>query len=277
MFRLAVMSSVCPDWDLEAIIAAMHRHGYQGLEPRVEWGHACGIEAELGPSRRREVRARLEGEGLVLSCLATGARLAAPDPGERARHVEELRRYIDLAGDLGCPFVRTFGGPRARDRELEAVVEYAAQGYRPLLAQAGDRGVTLLLETHDDWSAAAPVRAVVERVDHPRLRVLWDLMHPQRMLEKPAETFLAIGSYTAYLHGHDGVYDPSGRMQIAPLGQGVIDHAGPLRLLSEAGFDGYFSVEVIHRRGQPHDAEGVMRQYAEGFRELVAGLWPCTE
>ncbi|MBI2505978.1 MAG: sugar phosphate isomerase/epimerase [Candidatus Latescibacteria bacterium] len=271
MFKLAAMSSVCPDWNLEETIAAMRRHGYQGLEPRVEWDHACGIEADLGPARRREVRARLKEEGLELACIATGARLAAPDPQERARHLEDLKRYIDLAGDLGCSWVRTFGGPRARDQELAAVVEYVAEGYRQVLAQAKGRGVTLLLETHDDWSCAAPVRAVVEEVNHPQLRVLWDFMHPQRMLERPAETFQVIGPYTAYLHGHDGAY-VEGRMQIVALGQGVIDHAGPLRLLASAGFEGYFSVEVIHQRGQPHDAEGVMRQYAEKFRELVAGL-----
>ncbi len=268
MFRLALMSSVCPDWGLEEIIPAMLRHGYQGLEPRVEWGHACGIGVQMSPADRREVRARLEGEGLVISCIATGARLAAPDPGERAKHVEDLRKYIDLAGDLGCSWVRTFGGPRARDQELAEAVEYIAEGYRPLLAQAEARGVTLLLETHDDWSCAAPVRAVVERVAHPRLRVLWDFMHPQRMMEKPAETFLAIGAFTEYLHAHDGAYDEQGRMQIVALGQGVIDHAGPLRLLAAAGYEGYLSVEVIHQRGKSHDAEGVMRQYAEGLARL---------
>ena len=52
----------------------------------------------------------------------------------------------------------------------------------------------------------------------------------------------------------------------------VIDHAGPLRLLAEAGFAGYFSVEVIHQRQKPHDAEGVMQQYAEGFREITARM-----
>ncbi|MSR82444.1 MAG: sugar phosphate isomerase/epimerase [Candidatus Latescibacteria bacterium] len=271
MFNLAVMTSVCPDLGLEEIIALMRRHGYQGLEPRVEWGHACGIEVQLSPARRQEVRARLEGEGLAVSCIATGARLAAPDPGERAGHVASLMGYIDLAGDLGCPWVRTFGGPRARDQELAGVVEYVAEGYQPLLAQAQARGVTLLLETHDDWSCAAPVRAVVEKVAHARLRVLWDFMHPQRMMEKPAETFQTIGPLTEYLHGHDGVY-AEGRMQIVGLGQGVIDHAGPLRLLAGAGFAGYFSVEVIHQRQKPHDAEGVMRQYAGAFRELMAGL-----
>ena len=44
MTRLATMTSVCPDWTLDQVVAGMQRHGYTGLEPRVEWGHACGLE-----------------------------------------------------------------------------------------------------------------------------------------------------------------------------------------------------------------------------------------
>ena len=49
MIKLATMSSACPDWTLDEVVAGMKRHGYQGFEPRVEWDHACGIEAELAP------------------------------------------------------------------------------------------------------------------------------------------------------------------------------------------------------------------------------------
>ena len=59
MIELATMSSVCPDWNLDEVIAGMKRHGYRGLEPRVEWGHACGIEADLTAEERREIGARM--------------------------------------------------------------------------------------------------------------------------------------------------------------------------------------------------------------------------
>jgi hypothetical protein len=42
--KIATMTSVCPDWTLDEIIAGMLRHGYTGLEARVEWQHASGIE-----------------------------------------------------------------------------------------------------------------------------------------------------------------------------------------------------------------------------------------
>ena len=78
---------------------------------------------------RRDVEQRLAGEGLEICCIATGVRMAAPDPQERARHVEDLMRYIDLAGDLDCPRLRTFGGQRDRDKEWQAVVDYVVDGH----------------------------------------------------------------------------------------------------------------------------------------------------
>jgi sugar phosphate isomerase/epimerase len=269
VIRLAAMSSVFPEWTLDQAVAGLKRHGYQGLEPRAEWGHALGLELAMGPSARRQACRRFADEGLRICCLATGVRVAEPDGGRRARHLKDLRGYLDLAADLGCPLVRTFGGPRNREQEWQAVVEYVADGYRQVLDQAFERGVTVLLETHDDWCCAAPVRAVIERVGHSCLAALWDLMHPQRMLEKAAETFRAIGPHTRHVHVHDGHYQ-DGRMQLTALGTGVIDHAEPVRLLGAAGYDGFYSVEMIHQAGSPHDADGVLRLYGEGLRRLAA-------
>ena len=270
MIRLATMSSVCPDWSLDQIVEGMKRHGYQGLEPRVEWGHACGIEATLSAEERRHVKERMEGEGLAICCVATGARMALPESRERASQVEDLRKYIDLAADLGSRYVRTFGGQRDQDKPLNMVVDYVAEGYLEVVDRAADRGVTVLMETHDDWCCSAPVRAVIERVDHANLQVLWDFMHPQRMMEVPEETFLAIGMLTRHTHAHDGDYDEAGRMLVGALGEGIIDHDMPLNLLKRGGYNGYFSVEVIHAVGSDHDADGVLRQYAQEFRRLTA-------
>jgi sugar phosphate isomerase/epimerase len=265
MMKLATMTSVCPDWSLDEVIAGMKKHGYTGLEPRVGWGHKSGIEKELSADGRAAVRRRFADEGLEICCIASGARLATPDEGERAGHIEDLRRYVELAADLGCPYIRTFGGPRDRDAPWHDVVDYTAGGYRQVVDEAQSAGVTLLMETHDDWCTSAPVRAVIEQVNHPHLRVLWDFMHTQRMMEAPAESFQVLGSLTRHTHAHDGSY-ADGRMQVSgTLGDGIIDHATPVQLLEREGFDGYFSVEVIHKPGSEHDADAVLASYAAGF------------
>ena len=270
MIKLGTMTSVSPDWTMDEVIAGMKRHGYQGLEPRVEWKHKAGIEADLSQSQRQEIRDRFAAEGLDICCIATSVRMAEPDPKKRQKQIKDLHTYIDLAGDLGCPMVRTFGGSRARNMELLGVVAYVAEGYRAVLTHGEERGVTVLMETHDDWSCSNRVRAVVEGVDHPRLRALWDIMHPARLLERPEETFEIISRYTAHVHVHDGAYsEDEGRISVCALGEGAIDHRTPIRMLQEAGFDGYVSVEVIHGPGSEHDADGVMGQYADALRGFL--------
>ena len=271
--HLATMTSVCPDWTLDEIVAAMKRHGYRGLEPRVEWDHAAGIEASLTAAERRAARDRLADEGLAFCCVATGVKMATADERQRASQIEDLRRYVELAGDLGAPYVRTFGGEHAdadhAERDLLLVVDYVADGYRAVMDEAAARSVTVLMETHDRWSASAPVRAVVERVGHERCGVLWDLLHPMRLLERPEVTFQNLQGLVRHLHVHDYDYGPDGSSRTVPLGAGRYDHGPPLRLLEEAGFDGYCSVEVIHGRGSAHDADAVLGQYAGKLREYL--------
>ena len=264
--KLAAMTSVFPDWDLEKIIDAMQRHGYVGLEPRVGWGHGAGIEPELGPAERDAVRKKLEDAGLAVCCIATGAKLASPDPAAVEASQAEARQGIDLAADVGAPVVRTFGGPRG-DGPLNAILHRTAEAYRPLADAAAERGVTVTIETHDDWCVSAQVRALVERIDHPNVRALWDLRHPQRFFERPTESFANLGPITAHVQWSNGAYpDEQSPLQDTRYEDGVLDLATPLRLLRDAGYDGYVSLEIIHKKGTDYDAEGILASYARGFR-----------
>jgi sugar phosphate isomerase/epimerase len=101
--------------------------------------------------------------------------------------------------------------------------------------------------------------------------VLWDFMHPQRFCEKVECTFGHVGHLTRHIHAHDARYvENNRRTEVCDLGKGVFDHATPLRLLEQAGFEGLFSVEVIHKPGSDHDADAVMAQYAQAFAEIMS-------
>lgn len=269
MIKLATMSSVCPDWTIDETIAAMKKYGYAGYEPRPEWGHKAGVELTLSAEARSALKLRFAGEGLSICSIATGVRFAMEDAAERAKQAEILRKYIDLAADLGCPHVRTFGGA-APDVEPTRIVKYMAETIRPVLAQAQARGVTVLLETHDDWCNAVWVRALIREVNHPHYQALWDIMHTQRFFETPAESFEILKPHIRHLHVHDGrlVGEPL-KLETVALGEGTIDHAGPLKLLKQAGFDGFASLEVIHKVGDGGKADGVLKQYADGLKKLL--------
>ncbi len=274
MIKLSTMTSVSPDWSLDEIVAGMKRHGYDGLEPRTGWRHKAGIELDTPASERTSIKARLADEGLVFSCIATGAKFAVPNARELLDSIQETRKAIDLAADLGAPIIRTFGGSRGAG-ELHWIVKRTADAYREVVDYAAQRRVTILMETHDEWCVSAQVRAVVEEVDHPNLRVLWDIMHPQRFCERPEETMANIGELTAHLHAHDGVYDKPGERvsTLGTIGEGIFDHATPLKLLSEIGFDGFFSLEIINSPGSDHDPDAVLKACGEAFRHIVGELY----
>ncbi len=270
MVKLSTMTSVTPDWTLDQIIEGMKKYGYIGLEPRAGWGHAAGLELDTSAADRDSARSKLEAAGLAVSCIATGARFATEDSAELDGTIDETNKAIDLAADLGSVCVRTFGGARGKG-ELKGIINRTAEAYKRVVDHAQERGVTVLMETHDEWCNSAQVRAVIETVNHPNLAILWDVMHTQRMGERSEETMQVIGDLTKHLHAHDGRYHDGGtKLETVGLGEGELDHATPVKLLNDAGFDGYFSVEVIHKPGSDHDADGVMKQYGEGFRELLS-------
>ncbi len=268
MIQLAAMSSLCPDWSRQEVVAGLKRHGYSGFEPRIQWDHACNIEVDLPNSERTEVKELFAGEGLSICCIASGARMAAPEATQRAAHVEDLRRCIDLAADLDSGLVRVFGGPRDRDAQLNELVNYTADGFAQVTEQAASSGVTLLMETHDDWCASAEVRAVIDQVNHPNLAVLWDFMHTQRAREQTQDSFQALGELTRHTHIHDGD-EAGGSLNIGALGEGVFDNFTPARLLEEIGYSGFYSVEVIFARGSEHNSDAVLAQHAQVFREAI--------
>ena len=269
MVGLSVMTSVCPNMTLDETIAAMKRTGYSALEPRVEWKHDQKIESDLSPEARRDLKARFDEEGLAFSCIATSIKMADPDPEAHEKAIRDTHTYIDLAADLGCPYIRTFGGTKVTSGQVRGQMRFTAESYRQCLSHARERGVVVLLETHDYFSNSSFTRDVVERVDDPNLQVLWDFMHPQRFCESIDQTFRNIGKYTRHIHAHDANFTEDETKTIpSDLGAGVFDHATPLQLLSVIGFEGYFSVEVIHAKDSEHDAEGVMQQYAEAFGRM---------
>src|SRR6476646_7554368 len=98
----------CPAWSLERVAQAASEYGYDGVELRL-------LDGELiSPTLLRANQGRLvslfgPGKPVVVG-LGTSVRFTSGDPNERAAQVAELRAFIAIAGDLGIPLVRIFGG-----------------------------------------------------------------------------------------------------------------------------------------------------------------------
>jgi len=242
--KYSFMSFSCPELALAEIMAVAARFGYDGIELRLDAGHKHGVEASASATGREEIREKVAGNKIPVCCLATSCRFASPE--HPRRNVSDALQRIDLAGDIGVPRIRVFGGAFPEDVSREDAIVLAANSLRSIAERAHDRGVIVCMETHDAWCDPGHVAEVMRRVDHPSIGVNWDIMHPVRAGHATiAESFDALRPWVRHVHFHDGV-DKDGELRMVPVGLGKIDHRTAVRLLKDARYDGYLSGEWIN-------------------------------
>jgi len=247
--KYSFMSFSCPQLSLDEMLALAKRLGYDGVEPRVVSKHAHGIETDIDAAARDDIKRRVADSGVPLCCIATSCKYA--DPTTAREMVEETRQSIDLAGDVGAPRLRVFGGVIPEGVSREQAIEGVAECLRSVADQARDRGVTVCMETHDHWCDPAHMADVMKRVNHPAIAVNWDIMHPVRVADKTMdEAFDTLKPWIRHVHFHDGLKKEDGG-GLTPIGEGIVDHRSAVQLLKSASYDGYLSGEWIN--WEPYD------------------------
>jgi sugar phosphate isomerase/epimerase len=245
--KYAFMSFSTPELTLAEMVRVAEQYGYDGIEPRLDAGHAHGIEASITSEERAAIRRLFADTEIGLACLATSLRYA--DPDQTKDMLRQTRERIDLAADVGAPALRVFGGRIPEGVSRQRAIELLVESLSSVAAYGAERGVTLCMETHDDWCDPLHVAAVVGQVNHPAIAVNWDVMHPVRTgYTTMDEAFETLKPWIRHLHVHDGVGGES--LELVPIGQGDYDHRRVIELLMSLDFEGYISGEWID--WEPH-------------------------
>ncbi|MED7954536.1 sugar phosphate isomerase/epimerase family protein [Kitasatospora sp. NPDC058406] len=217
--RLALSTLGTPGLSPADSVGLARRFGLDGLELRLH--PDTGVHAGLGAAERAAVVRTLG--TLTPFCLSGYVRIC--EPGDDGPVIEALRADLRLARDLGADFVRVFPG----GGDLDA-------GARRLSAVA-DEGPRVLVETHDALPTGAAVAALLARAPHAG--AIWDLLHPWRHGEEPAETLRRLGDRLACVQIKDAA--SAGDTTPVPLGEGFVPLAAARGLLD--GFGGWVSLE----------------------------------
>ena len=237
------MSFSCPEASLREALELATKFGYGGFEPRVESNHAHKIELELSKAEREEVAALSQELGVEICCLALGSTFVDPDTA--GAQVDKTQRYLDLAVDLGVTRLRVFGGKIPEGVSREQGTDLLVESLQKLAPEAGAKGVSICLETHDDWCNPDDVAEVMKGVNHPAVAVNWDIMHPVRAggssMQAAFDTLLP---WIKHVHVHDGLTTLES-LTMLPMGTGELDNKEAMSLLKGVGYDGYLSGEWI--------------------------------
>jgi len=241
--KYAFMTFTCPEFTLAEALDLARRTGYDGIEPRISAKHNHGIELDAPAAERKALAAQAADSGIALCCIATSCRYA--DPQLSRQMLDDTNRAIDLAADVGSPRIRVFGGKLGEGLSREAAIDLVAESLASVAEHAAQRGVTLCVETHDDWTDPAHLVAVLSKVNHPAVMANWDVMHPVRFSGVPmADAFETLKPWIRHLHFHDG--GPEGDAYVLkPVGAGEIDHETAVQCMRTLDVDAYFSGEWI--------------------------------
>ncbi|WP_406008807.1 sugar phosphate isomerase/epimerase [Streptomyces sp. NBC_00637] len=234
--KLAFSTLGVPGVPLSEVLRLAVAHGYHGVELRAHPEEP--VHPGLGPDERADVAAEFKAAGVEVLGLAGYPRVAAP--GDDGPVVEDIRRLVDLARDLGAPYVRVF--PGGEDEHADAI---AARRLGTAAEYAADLGVRILLETHDSHRTGADAIRVLGPVGHRQVGALWDVMHTWLGGEQPQETYAALSPYLGYVQ----VKDIASAEDTTPLalGAGVLPLAECVEVLTRHGWDGWLCWEYEQR------------------------------
>ena len=161
---------------------------------------------------------------------------------------ENAYRYVDLASAMGVKAVRIFAGenPKFFQDQLISDVEGIIRAIGKLCAYAREKDVEIWLENHSELSTGKLCKQVLDGVNMPNLKIIWDVLHSLEYKESLEETLAYIGGSIVHIHFKDGIppEDPTHAHYVqTDLGVGVMPFKAVVDKLSAIGYEGYYSLE----------------------------------
>ena len=240
-----IRQSVCypimkpEDMPCDALFAACSEIGYAAVEL---WGRGEDFDEVVDAASKHDLA--------VASMIGHGDAGGALNQREYHKAVEaDLRKSIDIAARCGIRGLICFSGNRQPDISDEDAIETTAEGLRRIAPYAEQKGVTLNLELlnskvdhagyqcdHTEWGVA-----VVERVNSPRVKLLYDIYHMQIMEGDIIRTIRDNIQWIGHFHtaGVPGRQDPDETQEL--------NYSAIAKAIAETGYDAYVGHEFSPR------------------------------
>ena len=242
--RLSFSTLGCPDWPFEKIVDFAVQNGYSGLEIR-------GIQRQMDLAKCKEFNSAenisatlrlMKDKGLRFVDLGSSAEMHHSDPAERQKQLDEARRFIQLAEQLNCPYVRVFPNKLSKE-DRSASIDTIIKGLKEAGNYANGTSAMVLMETHGDAVESAVLKQIMDAVNHPKVGLVWDVSNMWTVTkEPPAQVYSLLKNYIHHTHVKDAKLADNGP-QYKLMGKGEVPIFEAIDILHKDGYKGYYSFE----------------------------------
>lgn len=224
------------------LLAKLKAAGFDGVEIPVFGGT---------PDDYQPLRAELDKNGLkctTVTILTPETNAVSPDAAVRKKAVEWLKTVVDINHVLGAetvcgPYHSALGvfsgtGPTADEKKraadvLREVAEHAKQANLMLAIEYLNRFECYVLNT------AAGARELVEIVNHPHFRCMYDSFHAHIEEKDPATAIRTAAPVLAHVHISEN--------DRGTPGTGQVNWDATFNTLKQVGYDGWMVIEAFGR------------------------------
>lgn len=250
--------------ELFPILDKIKAAGYDGVEVPI---------GDEGDENYRKIGQRLKELGLdctsVTSVFEDG-NPASPDPKIRAKAVDQLKWRIDMGAELGSeviggPFHSAFAyfsGEPPREEERK----WSAETLRKAAEYAEGTGVILTPEALNRfecylYNTLADITTLIEAVDHPNLRMIYDTHHAHIEEKSQAGAIETYAPLIAHVHISENDRGTPGSGQVA--WEEVFEG------LQGINYDGWLTIEAFSRNNPEFASNiNVWRNYEPSLEEI---------
>ena len=267
--RLCLHTVTTKPWDIETAIDAYARAGVRGISV---WRDA--VEGR----DLKKLRRRMGDAGLAGVSYVRGGFFAHVDAAERQAAIEENRRIIREAAELGLPLIVLVCGadPQQSLEESRGQISEALTLLAPEAAQEGVRlGIEPLHPMYADTRSAVntleQANDIAATVNHPAVQVVIDVYHlwwdPKLYLEIARA---GVGNRLAAFHVCDWKVPTNDfLLDRGLMGEGCIRIPEIRHEVEAAGFNGYIEVEIFSTRYWEMDQQEFLDMIVSAYLESV--------
>ena len=234
----------CPAWTFSEVLQYASANRYDGIEIR-------GIKGDLdlpnnplfSASNIAQTKREIADSHRKIVNLGSSANMHFIDAKKRQSNLDDAKKYIELAHQLACPFIRVFPNDLPKDQDEKATVDTIIKSLIELGDFAKNSGVKVLLESHGKVIKSDMLLHIMQEANHANVGLVWDFFNMWSITkEPPAQMYDQLKKYIYHTHIKDAFLTEKGETYTL-LGEGNSPVKEALHALKSGGYAGYYSFE----------------------------------